>query len=306
MATTAKKKKLSVQDETNRILKENGLDYLIVKRKHNPKWADGKSIDSDFYEIVNKSSNMVLNMVKKSYTISQNYDIVEQVVKASRSFNNLEVVKAGDIHDGRKVYIQLAIEGDAFIGDDTVKRFVTIIDSKDGSTSLAVGIGDYTMSCENQFYQFYKKAQMKHRHSNSIIKRIEELQTNIEFSLSRSMRMTELYKEFQATKIDMDLTHALVEDLLGYSKETVDIDELKPRALNNMNTLYDNLHHQLSDKGLNLWGLHSGVTRWTTHDKQAPNRANGRLEGIISDSGTNYKANQKSFNFAMEHAGLVF
>ena len=52
----------------------------------------------------------------------------------------------------------------------------------------------------------------------------------------------------------------------------------------------------MNDKGENLWGLHSGVTRWTTHDKSAPRRENGRVESLIV--GTNYKVNQSSLEFA--------
>ena len=150
MTTT---EKLSVEDQTLEILKEHGLDYRIDKV---PTIIPYKNtlINTGYFTLVNAQTNEALNQVKPGYTVSQNFDIVKQVVLGAREFRNLSVVKAGSINGGRKIYIQLLIEGDAFIGGDTVKRYVTIIDSNDGTTSLAVGIGDLTMSCENQFYYF--------------------------------------------------------------------------------------------------------------------------------------------------------
>ena len=54
---------------------------------------------------------------------------------------------------------------------------------------------------------------------------------------------------------------------------------------------------------MNLFGLFSGVTSWTTHSKSAPRRENGREESIMV--GTNYKTNNDAFEFTMEKLGLV-
>jgi len=55
---------------------------------------------------------------------------------------------------------------------------------------------------------------------------------------------------------------------------------------------------ETAQKGQNVWGLHSGVTRWTTHSKSAPRRENGRIESAMLS--TNYRTNQESFKFALD------
>ena len=52
--------------------------------------------------------------------------------------------------------MQLLIKGNSKVGNDTIKRYITLIDSNDGTTSLSVGLGELVMSCSNQFFKFYK------------------------------------------------------------------------------------------------------------------------------------------------------
>jgi hypothetical protein len=281
------------------ILVNTGLDFTVHKERLTTVY-NGKVIDSPYFALINGNSGEIINSVKAGYTISQNEDIVDMVVKGMSKFgDDLTVQKGGSINGGRRVYLQLAIVGDAKVGNDTIKRYVTIIDSNDGSSSLSVGVGDFTMSCSNQFFQFSKLGQSRFRHTATIDQRLKELPLLIENALSQSMKLMNLYKAFQSTPCSRDLAHKMVNHLLGFDKATMtkkEYAELSGKSLNAMDSLYANIETEMNGKGLNLWGLHSGVTRWTTHDKSAPVRENGRIESIMM--GTNYKVNQKSLEFA--------
>jgi len=214
-----------------------------------------------------------------------------------KGFGELTVQKAGSLNGGRKVFIQLAIEGDAKIGVDTVKRYVTIIDSNDGTTGLSIGIGDLTMSCSNQFFYFNKNADAKWRHSASLNDKMITIPRLIRMALADSLQMMETYKSFVSTPCSRDAAHDLVKHLTGIDK-TMDLSEKSTRSVNAMNELYTAIETEMNQKGNNVWGLHSGVTRWTTHTKSAPNRENGRFESAATS--TNYKTNLKSFDYARE------
>ena len=54
---------------------------------------------------------------------------------------------------------------------------------------------------------------------------------------------------------------------------------------------------------MNLFGLFSGVTSWTTHSKSAPRRENGREESLMI--GNNYKTNNDAFEFVLNKMDLV-
>lgn len=289
----------NIKEQTQELLKAHGLDFHIHKL---PLTAvhDGQVIPSTYFGLYNDKSGEIINTVKDSYTISQNSDVVEAVLRGSQRYGNLAVEKAHSFNGGRRTHIALRIEGDAKVGNDTIKRYVTIIDSNDGSSGLLVGIGDFTISCKNQFYTFAEDGRMRARHTSSIEQKIAQIETMVGKQLEASMRLMELYKTFQSTAVSRDLAHKMVNHILGFDKTTdkVLLDEQSTRSINAMETLYKNIEIEMNSKGNNVWGLHSGVTRWTTHDKSAPRRDNGRLESMAV--GTNYKTNHQSLQFAKE------
>lgn len=298
----------------NNILTENGLDFDIIKLplvgqeditvigETGDMMETTKIHKTPYFGLLNEKSGEIINTVKGGYHVSQNKDIVELVVQGMQPFGGeLSVQKAGSLHGGRRTYLQLQIDGHGKVGNDTVKRYVTIIDSNDGSSGLAVGIGDFTMSCSNQFFHFYKSGQAKFRHTASLEHRVKEIPSLIKMALSESLRMVETYKNFQSTSISRNLAHKMVNHVLGFDKVTSSIKELNEKStksMNAMDTLYDNIEKEMNSKGNNVWGLHSGVTRWTTHEKSAPRRENGRIQSIMV-GGTNYKTNQKSLEYAL-------
>lgn len=289
------------KNKVNEILVAHNLDFRIEKEMLLS--ASGKP--TPYYGLFNSKSGECLNSVKESYTVSQNDEVIELVLEGIRGFGELSVSKAGALNGGRKVFVQLAIEGMTKLGSENIKRYVTIIDSNDGSTGLGIGIGELVMSCQNQFFKFYKSGQSKLRHTTSLTQRIKEIPYLIENTLSESMRLTETYEYFQSTAVTKALADDMVKHLLGFDRlmSIKQESELSTRSLNAMETLYNHIEKETNQKGMNMFGLFSGVTSWTTHEKSAPRRENGREESIMC--GTNYKTNNDAFEFAMDKLGLV-
>jgi hypothetical protein len=164
---------------------------------------------------------------------------------------------------------------------------------------------ELVMSCSNQFFKFYKSGQSKLRHTASLTQRIKEIPYLIEMALLESLKLTETYKHFQSTPLTKGLADEMVRHILGFDK-TMSIkteSELSTRSLNAMETLYGHIKKETNQKGDNLFGLFSGVTSWTTHEKSAPRRENGREESMMT--GTNYKTNEQGLQFALDKLGLV-
>ena len=290
-----------VKNKVSEILVAHNLDFRIEKERLLS--ATGK--ETPFYGLFNDKTGECINSVKEGYTVSQNDEVVELVLNGMSGFGELSVSKAGALNGGRKVFIQLGIDGMSIVGDERIKRYVTIIDSNDGSTGLSVGIGELVMSCSNQFFKFYKSGQSKLRHTASLTQRIKEIPMLIEMALAESLKLTETYKQFQSTPITKKLADEMVKHILGFDK-TMSIkaeSEISTRSLKSMETLYNHITKETNQKGMNLFGLFSGVTSWTTHEKLAPKRENGREETMIT--GTNYRINEQGLEFALNKLGLV-
>ena len=285
------------------MLQVHGLDFNISKRPLQD--VDGNP--SGYYGLYNDNINKCLFTCKSGYHVSQNREVVELILKGTESFgDDLLVTKAGAINHGRKVYMQLQVKGNAKVGNDIIKRYITLIDSNDGSTSLGLGIGDLTMSCANQFFKFYNASDLKIRHSKTLEDKIKQIPMLIETALGKSLQQIKLYQTFESTSITLDLADAMVKHLLGIDRtaSTLELSEMSTRAMNKMDALYDCIENQIDDKGENAWALFSGVTKFTTHELSVPKRFNGREEALLVGSG--YKYNQKALDFCTKQVELVY
>ena len=291
-----------ISEKVKAILIENKLDFTIQKIALNLDLTMlaplDAPIDTGYFGLLNSKTNEVINSVRKGYTVSQNDEIVLGAVMGMQPFiHEMDIVKAGSINGGRKVFIQLEMKGVSVFNNDAIKRYITIIDSNDGSTGLSVGIGTVTMSCSNQFWAFYKSANMKFRHTLSLTQKIKVLPQMITEALEQSLALNERFKMLYKVKTNQKVIHSLVQDLVGanHSMSVEQMEAISTKKTNQMNSLYKHISKEMSTKGQNFWGLHSGVTSWTTHEKQHPKRENGHIESLMM--GTNQKTASKALAF---------
>ena len=285
------------------ILVENNLDFRIEKLPTTATLPNGDVIPSPYFNLYNPSTGKIIHSVKDGYEVTQNEEIVTSVVEGMKNYGEVSVQKAYSIGGGKRVALQLAIDGKATVNGDDIKRFVTIIDSNDGTTGLGVGIGDMTMSCKNQFFAFYRDSQVKARHTKSVRAKINNLHVMIGNALSDSLKLVDLYRAFESTSVSRNLADQMVNQVIGFNRVS-DLSEKRQNSIDKMDRIYANIHHQMDEKGNNLWGLHSGITRYTTHElsqvkaKQNTGRANQQIERMLM--GNAYKMNQTSMNFVKE------
>ena len=139
------------------------------------------------------------------------------------------------------------------------------------------------------------------RHTATLEQKMAMLPEMIKTALARSMKQMQLYRVMTETPVTDVNVHQMVKKVLGYDKHITSMAELSEkstRAINKMNDLYAAINSEIASKGMNLWGLHSGVTNYTTHKNSAPKRENGRLESMMLGNG--YTMNEKSLEFAMQ------
>lgn len=157
----------------------------------------------------------------------------------------------------------------------------------------------------NQFFRFYKAGDAKFRHTATLNEKIKTIPMLIETALSESLKQVEVYRKFISTPVTQMLAHKMVKSVLGYDRaitSTEELSKLTQKSVNIMDSLYSHIEKETEQKGMNLWGLHSGVTSWTTHDRKPPKRDNGKWEDMLV--GTSYKKNLNSFNFALLESGI--
>jgi len=270
--------------QVSEILTKHGLDFKIEKIPLSGIDSKGNQVITPYFGLLNTKTMEVINTCKLGYHVSQNEEIVDMVLEGTAKFGNqLTVSKAGSINGGRRVFLQLAIEGKTKIGDDSITRYITIIDSNDGSTSLSVGIGDLVAHCTNQFFKFYKAGEAKFRHTATLEQKIASIPNLIELALGKSLEQVKVYNKFVSTPLTKGLAEKVIKEVLQFDV----LGDLTGRQ----QIIHDNLINAIKVEkeycGDNLWGLFNGVTRFTTHHQSVPKRTNGREESLINGTAYN-------------------
>ncbi len=215
--------------------------------------------------IVREDTNKILSVRGKDYQIYQNEEMLEILQKISGS-SGLEIKKGGYFGHGEKVYIQLK-SADLILGKDKVEGFITGVNSFDGTTSLAFGNTNVTISCLNTFFGAFRSLQSKVRHTKNMGLKIDEILNGIDKMLIDEKVQFEKIVKLSETRIPQgDLSDDFISTLLGLPLSKIKDPDLSGKTKGNVDRIREAIDHQIKDKGDNLWGLFSGITKYTTHD----------------------------------------
>lgn len=192
----------------------------------------------------------------------------------------LPLHKGGYFGQGEKVYIQLKTQ-DLNVGTDKVKGYLTCVNSFDGSTSLAFGHSNLTISCQNTFFANYREMANKVRHTQKMHERIDIICMQIEDVLRAEQKIFQNITRMSEVRIDQKVRDMVLERILNLDKEErlADLTTLSTRKKNILSDLEVNIAGEVQDKGGNLWGLFSGITKYTTHSLKGDSNEN-KLFGV--------------------------
>jgi phage/plasmid-like protein (TIGR03299 family) len=272
-------------------LQQIGLDWTVDKVQLC--LPDGTPVNH--YANQRSDNKEVLHVVSEGYLVLQNEELVELCETVAKTFD-YKVHKGGALNGGRKVYVQLETDSVHGIGEnnDTVNRYITAVNSFDGSTAVAFGSLGFTISCQNTFFAAARHANMTRiKHTSNMRERIESAMRQVEYV--RAEEET-LYSKF----FNMASVQATPEHIRQVVQKTTDVDIFasiasnkdmhSTRKLNIAESLLASIQRETSYKGMTLWGLMSGVTHYTSHIQSAPKRENGRIESKLTGQAQNMDA----------------
>ena len=237
------------------------------------------NIETKNIAIVREDNNAILGVHGDGYHPLQNLEMMEILDRISGKMG-LPLHKGGFFGQGEKVYIQLKTQ-DLNIGTDKVKGYLTCVNSFDGSTSLAFGHSNLTISCQNTFFANYREMANKVRHTQRMHERIDIICMQIEDVLRAEQKIFQSITRMTEVQIDQKVRDMVLERILNLDKEErlADLSTLSTRKKNILSDLEVNIAGEIQDKGGNLWGLFSGITKYTTHSLKGDSNEN-KLFGV--------------------------
>lgn len=269
-----------MEERIKNLLDQTNLNWNV--RTESIQTESGITIQ-DKIALVREDTNDIVGVHSDGYRPFQNQELFELLDKVS-NMTGLELTKGGYFKEGRRVYVQMK-SADLRLGNDLIKGYLTGINSFDGSTSLAFGPSNVTISCMNSFFAAFKQLNTKVRHTKNMVIRIDEICKGLEGVLAQEQVMFGDITRMSETRFDDVIKESVTRQLFGIKPEVdlYDNDAISTNLRNKMSRFYIDLNGELNEKGDNMWGLFSGVTKYTTHSLSKGDNTEAKMFDIYGD-----------------------
>ena len=197
-------KTTSTEEKVFEILEQTGLNWTVNQvpliSKSENETLNGLSTGSS--GIFRNDNGGWLGTVSERYTPYQNYQLAETIVLASNGIG-LDVSRGGVLGNGKKVFLQTELTPE-YIGKSGVKRFITALNSHNGTTSIGFGSSNTVVVCQNTFYKAYKEIN-KFRHTATASERIKLAMQDLRRAIELDEKLMKNFKIMSDTPVSDEI-----------------------------------------------------------------------------------------------------
>jgi phage/plasmid-like protein (TIGR03299 family) len=201
----------------------DSLSWEVSKRRICVLGADGglQPIEGKM-ATVREDNDQVLGIVSDDYEVLANSDL-KQLIKPMVDEQLLTVTNTGYLNGGRKVFVQAEIAQDYEVAGFKHKGFITLLNSHDGTTKVAVGPTCVRVICGNTFSQSYAELGEKFRHGAGVTENFLSSKTVIDFVNDAMRRYSEQVETLAAAPCSAGQFEKAIETITG--KEVANVRE---------------------------------------------------------------------------------
>jgi phage/plasmid-like protein (TIGR03299 family) len=273
----------------NEFLADNRLNYdveMVPQHITNPQ---GEQIVTGFCPVrLDTFEALGRGGMTKNFKPIQNADAF-RVIPQMAKLTDMELVKGDTWNNGAGVYAQVSL-GTMTIGDkskgDDVEKFLTVINSHDGSRALNIIITPKRVFCQNCIAGAIRDAGEQRfiiRHNASAEIRLEELVEDLRIIRGEFERTEELYNRLHGIKVSTDALDAIFNKAFPKPAE-----EAGPRSqtiwTRNKEAAVRRFREETELTGWkSAWGVYNAVQGTIQHDsRQTTNKDHSVLVGSIA------------------------
>jgi phage/plasmid-like protein (TIGR03299 family) len=281
-------------EKTMNLLEKTGLNWEVRKEQ----FTHASGMPTPHYGIFRYEQGAdvptsCLGSVKDRYRTFQNFEMADTLITATESLG-IETERGGELDGGRKVYIQAKLE-DEYVGKSGIKRYITCLNSHDGSSSIAFGSTNTVVVCQNTFFHAYKDSE-KFRHTASAKDRIENAIQQFRQTMDLDKQLFDNFKRMAEIPTNDNVVKAVLNSMFKVDVNKAGIDDISTRKNNQMHQFAQAYDIERQLEGDTLWGLFNAVTRYTNH-MVSPREEDKKTEYLMT--GTGYDINNSSYDTIM-------
>tara|TARA_Y100000114_G_scaffold115143_1_gene109221 strand:- start:246 stop:1130 length:885 start_codon:yes stop_codon:yes gene_type:complete len=273
-------------EKTFDVLESTGLNWSVEKKP----LVSQDGLPTESYGIFRNDNNQWLGTAGERYTPYQNSQLVERMVELT-DVAGIPITKGGELQGGKKIYLQAELEQER-VGASNIKRFITAMNSHDGSTSIAFGIANKVIVCSNGFYRTLKEMKSKHRHTRNAEESISISISQLEHAIREEFNLIQTYKAFDGTQLTDEAVDRTIRAMFNVSLDAPE-DSISTRKSNQVKSFADSLVTEVNTHGKSLWSLFNAVTRYTNH-VSAPKDDDAKQNYLMNGGG--YRLSNIGYN----------
>lgn len=242
------------------LLEESGINWSVDKKPLTALNNDGLVLQTESFGIF-KSSSIWLGTVGKEYEPLQNSELAMILLNAVEGLD-IELTRGGQLKEGRKIYLQANLP-DEFVGESNLKRWVTALNSHDGSTSVGFGSSNTVVVCQNTFYKAYGELK-RFRHTMTMKAKIELAQEELKKTIGLDQLLMTDYKRMADLPLRDEAIERVLSKIFKVDKDTPKT-EISSQKENKIVDFADALQVSIKEQGQTIWALFNGITRFANH-----------------------------------------
>jgi len=255
------------------MLVSTGLDWNV--RKEEIQTVSGIHIP-DQIALVRDDTQTVLGIHTDGYDPYQNEELLELLHRISQQ-SGLTVHTGGCFKGGKLVWFQLE-SNEYNLGNDKIKGYISGMNGFDGRHSLAFGNSNVTISCMNTYWRAYRQVETRLRHSALMRPKIEDILRRIDVLLLEEKKGFEEIRKLNEIPMSPEVRELVTRMMFDLDREEK-LDDISTNKKNKLIKFNADVDMELSGKDRSLWGLFSGVTRYTTHDMKKGDNSEAKMFG---------------------------
>ena len=273
-------------------LRDNRLDFDTEMRPVSFMGADGEFHGTKMFAPVRSDDGTIISehTFTRAYRPIQNRDAFK-VIADIANVADIEFRNVGSWGNGAGVFAQIAIGDDMVVGggDDHVGRYISVVNSHDGTRGCAILITPYRFWCENQIAPALSHADQaslfRVRHDSMAESRLRILGETMRICDGVFKKTSEIYNRLADNVIDMDFVREGIARCLTYKASDDDPQEPSTHFVNlltGMVNRFESADHGNAEK-MTAWNLYNAIQGTYQHDtRNTANKARSVLCGNIA------------------------
>lgn len=208
----------------------------------------------------------ILGVVGSRYLPLQNQELVKGFLESALEFD-FKSIETGILNNGEKVYIRGYL-GDIQIGTDTVKRYIGMTNTHNGTQQIRYFMNSKVQVCSNGMHREISHHELARvKHTTNATEKMHNYVKGLSKVLWEEEQMMNNCKKLAEVEVNSKHIQALIQTLYKVNPELPE-EEIATRTANRVKE-FDNA---LANNGLNvhgntLWGALQAMTYLSTRSK---------------------------------------